>query len=114
MMHGHSMMPIAQAAAVLLLTYGTMVRADNCAGGTDITGNECSGEQSARSLGNATSSPTKASRMVFVKREESIAQTRLTEAKLRQRDATTAVKVAEAHLIAARKAVAYAEHTPAR
>ena len=114
MMHGHSMKSIAQAAAILLLTYGTVARADSCAGGADVTGNECSGEQSTRSFGNATSSPIEASRMVFVKREESIAQSKLAEAKVRERDATAAVKIAEANLIAAQKAVAYAEHAPRR
>jgi len=105
---------IAQAVAVLLLTYSTMAGADNCAGGMDATGNECSAEQSAGTPSNAAPSVSKvphiaASRIAFVKREERIAQTRLAEAKLRQGEAAAAVKIAEANLVAARKAVADAQ-----
>jgi hypothetical protein len=105
---------IAQAAAVLLLTCSTMVRADNCSDGMNATGNQCSDEQSERGLSNAARSTFKASRIaasrvVYAQRAERIAQTRLAEAKLRQDEAAAAVKIAEANLVAARKAVADAQ-----
>ena len=114
MMHGHSIKRVALAAAVLLLTYSTMVRADNCARGTNANGNACSDEESQRNLSDAAPSASKVSRIavsriLFVKRRESIAQTRLAEAKLRQGEADAAVKIAEANLVAARKAVADAQ-----
>ena len=114
MMHGHSIKRVALAAAVLLLTYSTMLRADKCARGMNANGNECSDEESERRASNAAPSASKVSRIavsriLFVKRRESIAQTRLAEAKLRQGEADAAVKIAEANLVAARKAVADAQ-----
>jgi hypothetical protein len=118
-MHAHPMKRITQGAAVLLLSYSTMVRADDCTGGMDATCNECRDEQSERSLRNAAPGANKVartavSRIVFVNRAERIAQTRLAEAKLRQGEAAAAVNIAEANLVAARKAVADAQYAPRR
>ena len=111
MKHAHSVKRIAQAAAVLLLTYSALIRADNCAGGMDVTGNECSGHQSAPSLSNAAPSPSKAdTRILFTKRAEALAQRRLAEAKVRQSEATAAVTKAEVALTDSRKAVADAQY----
>ena len=120
MTQSHSVKRIAQAAAVLLLACTTIVRADGCAGGMDATGNECSDEQPALSLGaavrglsNPAPNPGKAElRIRLAKRTETLAEKRLVEAKLRQGEAAAAVTSAELSLIAARKAVVDAQFAP--
>ena len=127
-MHGYSVKRIAQAAAVLLLTYSALIRADNCAGGMDVTGNDCNPAQSAPSLSNAAPSlsntapslsnarsPSKGdTRILFAKRAETVAQSRLAAAKIRQDEAAATVKIAEAALLVSRKAVADAQYRTRR
>jgi len=116
--HGRSVKRIAQAAAVVLLTCSARARANDCAGGMDASGNDCNDERSVPSLGIATPSPIKArlsasnsdKRIVFAKRSATHAQTRLDLAKQRQSEVNADVKIAEASLNAAHKAVTEAEN----
>jgi len=87
----------------------------DCAGGMDATGNECNDQRSAVSVSNAAPSHSKAdARILFTKRAEVLAQRRFAEAKVSEGDAIAAVRIAEANLIAARKAVADAQYATRR
>lgn len=122
MMYIRAMKWIAPVAAALLLTCSTIVRAENCAGGEDDTGNECNSEQSVPDLSNAAPGLSYAApslskadtRILSAKQAETLAQTRVAQAKQRESEARADRKIAEANLIAARKAVIDAQYVSRR
>jgi hypothetical protein len=80
----------AQVAVVALLTCSTVARAENCAGGADATGNDCSGAQAVPGLSDAES------HLVYLRGQAALAELRAARAKQRQIDAAAALKAAEA------------------
>lgn len=105
----------AQVAAVALLTCSAVARADNCAGGTDATGNECNGKQVVRELSEAES------HLLYLQGQAALAELRAARAKQRLTDGTADVKAeeaslktAEAELKTARMALSAAEKTEQR
>ena len=86
---------LVQVTAVLLLTLSTGVQAVGCAGGVDLTGNDCSGGPAVQDA-SATDS-----HLLYLKGRAATASLRLEQAKQRQSEANTAVKYGEADLKAA-------------
>ena len=80
----------AQVAVVALLTCSAVARADNCAGGADATGNDCSGAQAVPGLSEAES------HLLYLKGATAMASLRLERAKQRLIDAAAALKAADA------------------
>ena len=96
----------AQLAVVALLTCSAVARADNCAGGADATGNDCSGAQAVPGLSEAES------HLLYLRGQAAIAELRAARAKQRLIDAAAglnaadaAVKLEEAELKTARIAL---------
>ena len=94
---------LVQVTAVLLLTLSARVHADRCAGGVDMTGNDCS---SAPAVQGASATD---SHLLYLKGAATTASLRLEQAKQRQSEANTAVKYGEADLKAALIALRDAE-----
>ena len=90
---------LVQVAAVVLLTCGAPAYADDCAGGTDATGNSCNGDQAATVLSEADS------HLLHLKGAAAMAALRLEQAMQRQSAANNAVKEAEKELQASLKAL---------
>jgi hypothetical protein len=95
----------AQVAVVALLTCSGVARANDCAGGADSTGNDCTGEQAVRELSEAES------HLLYLQGQTAFAELRAARAKQRLVDAAAAsraaeeaVKSAEAELKTARMA----------
>lgn len=82
----------AQVAVVALLTCSAVARADNCAGGADATGNDCSGEQAERGRSEAESN------LLYLQGREALAELRAARAKQRLIDGAAALKAAEAEV----------------
>jgi len=84
-------MLLASGAAVVLLACSAFARADNCAGGADATGNDCTGGQamSVRELSEADS------HLLYLRGQAAIGELRAARAKQRQIDAATALKAAD-------------------
>ena len=80
----------AQVAVVALLTCSAVARADNCAGGADATGNDCSGAQAVSGLSEAES------HLLYLRGQAALAELRATRAKQRLIDAAAALKAADA------------------
>ena len=80
----------AQVAVVALLTCNAVARAENCAGGADATGNDCSGAQAVPGLSEAES------HLLYLKGATAMASLRLERAKQRLIDAAAALKAADA------------------
>jgi len=80
----------AQVAVVALLTCSAVARADNCAGGADATGNDCSGAQAVPGLSEADS------HLVYLRGQAAFAELRAARAKQRLIDAAAALKAADA------------------
>jgi hypothetical protein len=80
----------AQVAVVALLTCSAVARANDCAGGSDATGNDCSGAQAVPGLGQADS------HLLYLKGATAMASLRLERAKQRLIDAAAALKAADA------------------
>jgi len=80
----------AQVAVVALLTCSAVARANDCAGGSDATGNDCSGAQAVPGLGQADS------HLLYLKGATAMASLRLERAKQRLIDAGAALKAADA------------------
>ena len=80
----------AQVAVVALLTCSAVARADNCAGGADATGNDCSGAQAVTGLSEAES------HLLYLRGEAAIAELRAARAKQRLIDAAAALNAADA------------------
>ena len=80
----------AQVAVVALLTCSAVARADNCAGGADATGNDCSGAQAVPGLSEAES------HLLYLKGATAMASLRLERAKQRLIDAAAALNAADA------------------
>ncbi len=78
----------AQVAVVALLSCSTVARADNCAGGTDETGNDCTGVQAGLSEAE--------SHLLYLRGQAAFAELRAARAKQRLIDAAAAQKAAEA------------------
>ena len=81
---------IAQVAVVALLTCSAVARADNCAGGADATGNDCSGAQAGSAFSEAES------HLLYLRGQAAIAELRAARAKQRLIDAAAALKAADA------------------
>jgi len=81
---------LAQLAVVALLTCSVVARANDCAGGADATGNDCTGEQVAPGLGQAES------HLMYVQGQAVLAELRVAQAKQRLIDDAVALKSAEA------------------
>jgi len=79
----------AQVAVVALLTCNAVARAENCAGGADATGNDCSGAQAVPALSEAES------HLLYLRGQAAIGELRAARAKQRQIDAATALKAAD-------------------
>ena len=82
----------AQVAVVALLTCSAVARADNCAGGADATGNDCSGAQAGSAFSEAES------HLLYLRGQAALAELRATRAKQRMLDAAAKVKAEEAEL----------------
>ena len=80
----------AQVAVVALLTCSAVARADNCAGGADATGNDCSGAHAVPGLSDAES------HLLHLRGQAAIAELRAARAKQRLIDAAAALKTADA------------------
>lgn len=80
----------AQVAVVALLTCSAVARADNCAGGADATGNDCSGAQAVPGLSEAES------HLLYLRGQAAIAELRAARAKQRLIDAAAALNAADA------------------
>jgi len=80
----------AQVAVVALLTCSAVARADNCAGGADATGNDCSGAQAGSAFSEAES------HLLYLRGQAAIAELRAARAKQRLIDAAAALKTADA------------------
>ena len=80
----------AQVAVVALLTCSAVASAGNCAGGTDATGNDCSGAQAVSGVSEAES------HLVYLRGQAAIAELRSARAKQRVIDADAALKMAHA------------------
>ena len=80
----------AQVAVVALLTCSAVARADNCAGGADATGNDCSGAQAVPGLSDAES------HLLQLRGQAAIAELRAARAKQRLIDAAAALNAADA------------------
>ena len=100
----------AQVAVVALLTCSAVASAGNCAGGTDATGNDCSGAQAVPGLSDAES------HLLHLRGQAAIAELRAARAKQRLIDAAAAlnaadaaVKLEEAELTTARMALKASE-----
>ena len=100
----------SQIAVVALLTCGGVAHAHDCAGGTDATGNDCSGEQAGVGLSDTES------HSLYLQGQAAFAELRAARAKQRLIDATAdlraaeaAVKSADAELKIARSAVQVSE-----
>ena len=83
---------LASVAAVLLLGCSTIARADNCAGGTDATGNDCNGEAAVRGLTG------EASHRLYLQGQAALWELRVDRARQRLLNGTAEVKAAEAEL----------------
>ena len=79
----------AQVAVVALLICSAVARADNCAGGADATGNDCSGAQ-AVGLNEAES------HLLYLRGQAAIGELRAARAKQRLIDAAVTLKAADA------------------
>jgi hypothetical protein len=106
----HYRKSLAQVAVVALLTCGGVARADNCAGGADATGNDCTVAQAVRGLSEAES------HLLYLQGQMALADLRTARAKQRLIESTAAanaaqaeVKSAEADLKTARTALSAAE-----
>ena len=100
----------AQVAVVALLTCSAVARADNCAGGADATGNDCSGAQAGSAFSEAES------HLLYLRGQAAIGELRAARAKQRLIDAAAAlnaadaaVKLEEAELKTARTALQVSE-----
>lgn len=102
MIHSHSAKRLVQATAATLLLCSMLARADNCAGGADVTGNECN-SAAAHSISEADS------RMAHLKGTTWTAEQKVVQARQRQRVANDEVNTAEAQLKKALKALNDAE-----
>ena len=80
----------AQVAVVALLTCSAVARADNCAGGADATGNDCSGAQAGPAFSEAES------HLLYLRGQAAIAELRAARAKQRLIDAAAALNAADA------------------
>ena len=80
----------AQVAVVALLTCSAVARADNCAGGADATGNDCSGAQAVPGLSEAES------HLLYLRGQAALAELRAARAKQRLIDAAAALNAADA------------------
>ena len=80
----------AQVAVVALLTCSAVARANDCAGGSDATGNDCSGAQAVPGLSQAESD------LLYLRGQAAIAELRAARAKQRLIDAAAALKTADA------------------
>jgi hypothetical protein len=80
----------AQVAVVALLTCSAVAHAQNCAGGADATGNECSGAQAVPGLSDAES------HLLYLRGQTALAELRTARAKQRLIEAATALKAADA------------------
>ena len=80
----------AQVAVVALLTCSAVARANDCAGGSDATGNDCSGAQAVPGLSEAES------HLLYLKGATAMASLRLERAKQRLIDAAAALNAADA------------------
>ena len=94
---------LVQVTAVLLLTFSAYVQADNCAGGMDVTGNVCNGDQAEQRA--AATEP----HLLYLQGAAAMASLRLERAKQRQAEAATVVKEGDAELKAALLALRDAE-----
>jgi len=92
-----------QVAAAALLTWGVHAYANDCAGGMDVTGNGCNGDQAVQSRSEADS------HLLQLQGAAAMASLRLERARQRQSEASVAVKDAEEELKTALKAVSDAD-----
>jgi hypothetical protein len=92
---------IAQAAAVVLCTCSALAHANDCAGGTDVTGNDCSGGPVALSEADT--------RMLYLKGAVTAGELAVIRARDQQSAANDRRKAADANLKSARKALNDAE-----
>jgi len=81
---------LVHITAVVLLTFAAHTHANDCAGGSDATGNDCSGAQAVPGLGQADS------HLLYLKGATAMASLRLERAKQRLIDAGAALKAADA------------------
>jgi len=77
---------------VLLLACSAIARADNCAGGTDATGNDCNGEVAVRGLTG------EGSHLLYLQGQAALWELRVDRARQRLLNGTAEVKAAEAEL----------------
>ncbi len=108
MIHSHSTKRIVQAVASTLLFFSVLARADDCAGGADVTGNECNGAAAAPSISESNS------RMVYLKGAAGMAEQKVIQAKQHQRIANDEVKATETLHKDALRAVSDAEKAETR
>lgn len=108
MSHVHSVVRIAQAAAVLLLACSAPARGDDCAGGMDATGNACNSEEAARRVSAIDSN------LLYLKGAVMMAELRANQARHRQSEVSVEVKQTEASLKAAHQALSDAERAAQR
>lgn len=95
-------------AAAALLISSVLAHADNCAGGSDATGNDCNGREATHSISEANS------HMPYLRGAAAMASQKVAQAKQRQRVANDEVKATEAQLMGAIKALSNAEAAEAR
>ena len=81
---------LVHITAVVLLTFAAHTHANDCAGGSDATGNDCSGAQAVPGLSEAES------HLLYLKGATAMASLRLERAKQRLIDAAAALKMADA------------------
>ena len=81
---------LVKVGVVALLACSGVARADSCAGGTDATGNDCTGQQAAPGLSEAQS------HALYLQGQAALAELRLARAKQRLMETAAAFKAAEA------------------
>src|SRR5690242_3552851 len=107
-MHAVVCKKLVQVAAVVTLICSAHARANDCAGGMDVTGNACNGEAAARTISAAESN------LLHLKAAVTIASLRSIQAKQHQVEAKSEVESAEANLKTALKALSEAEKSAAQ
>jgi len=83
---------LVHITAVVLLTFAAHTHANDCAGGSDATGNDCSGAQAVPGVSEAES------HLLYLRGQAALAELRATRAKQRMLDAAAKVKAEEAEL----------------
>jgi hypothetical protein len=95
----------AQVAVVAVLTCSAVAGANDCAGGADATGNDCTGEQAVRGSEAESHSLYLQGQTAFAELRAARAKQRLVDAAAALRAAEAGVKSAEAELKTARMAL---------